>query len=365
MARCLPHRLPQLLKVFYSSAVPSVAWALTSKPAGAQDTQPSNQASVETQLSEHKKVTRSVTILHKETSARRLVGRLSVTPTDGSPYQSGTENISRTSLDFVGEQYREGKSRVAEENGAQQGKADQSADQLQNASNRQHHRLSTAAVAVTGLLGQLKAWGHAERQRQKTRRDKKAAKVAASSPGGEVDEEEFGGHISPVSSGDEAAQAAMDAFEALVVAAEISHSDEQSKRLSAHRRSSRRRPTRSRSLKGGHTSDTDYASDGEPVVPSCEEVLQTAEEVGMDEFKSQALKLAHTLRCKGWRGVALDRYKEISVERMSGALTNAVGPHFSYRSTSKFTRALAASEEWNKECLTGRGYIFKCSFDFW
>lgn len=303
---------------------PSVAWALTSKPADTQDTQPSNQASVETQLSEHKKSTRSVTILHKKTSARRLGGRLPITSTEGSPYQSGTENISRTSLDFAGEQYREGQLRVAEENGAQQGKADQSADQLHNASNRQRHRLSTAAVAVTGLLGQLKVWAHAERQRQKARRDKKAAKVASSSPGGEVDEEEFSGHISPVSSGDEAAQAAMDAFEALVAAAEISHSDEQSKRLSAHRRSSRRRPTRSRSLKGGHNSDTDYASDGEPVVPSCEEVLQTAEEVGMDEFKSQALKLAHTLRCKGWRGVALDRYKEISVEKMSGALTNAV-----------------------------------------
>lgn len=231
---------------------------------------------------------------------------------------------------MAGEQYREGW--AAEENGAQQAKADQSADQQQNASsNRQRHRLSTAAVAVTGLLGQLKVWAHSERQRQKSRRDKKAAKgaeqrraAAASPPSGGADTDEFGEHISPVSSGDEAAQAAMDAFEALVAAAEISHSDERSIRLSAHRRSSRRRHTRSRSLKGGHTSDTDYASDGEPIVPSCDEVLQTAEEVGMDEFKSQALKLAHTLRCKGWRRVALDRYKEISVERISGALTNAV-----------------------------------------
>lgn len=295
-----------------------------------QDTQPSNQVSAETQLPEHKKPTRPATILHKKTSARRLVGRLPITPTEGSPYQSGAENISRTSLALAGEQYGEGQ--AAEENGAQQAKADQSADQQQNALNRQHHRLSTAAVAVTGFLGQLKVWAHSERQRQKTRRDKKAAKgaerraVTASSLGSEADTNEFGGHISPVSSGDEAAQAAMDAFEALVAAAEISYSDERSRRPSAHRRSSRRRPTRPRSLKGGHTSDTDYASDGEPIVPSCDEVLQTAEEVGMDEFKSQALKLAHTLRCKGWRGVALDRYREISVERISGALTNAVSP---------------------------------------
>lgn len=306
-------------------------WGLTPEPADtiSQDTQPSNQISAETQLPEHKKPTRPVTILHKKTSSRRLVGRLPITPTEGSPYQSGAENISRTSLALAGEQYREGRS--AEENGTQQAKADQSADQQQNAPNRQRHRLSTAAVAVTGLLGQLKGWAHSERQRQKTRRDKKAIKgaeqrraVAASSLGCGADTDEFGVHISPVSSGDEAAQAAMDAFEALVAAAEISHSDERSRRLSAHGRSSRRRPTRSRSLKGGHTSDTDYASDGEPIVPSCDEVLQTAEEVGIDEFKSQALKLAHTLRCKGWRGVALDRYKEISVERISGALTNAV-----------------------------------------
>ncbi|KAH8153465.1 uncharacterized protein LAJ45_02278 [Morchella importuna] len=44
----------------------------------------------------------------------------------------------------------------------------------------------------------------------------------------------------------------------------------------------------------------------------------------MDEFKNQVLRMAHTLRCKGWRRVSLDRYKEISVERISGALTNAV-----------------------------------------
>lgn len=298
----------------------SGVWELTTKFAGtiSRDVQPSDQASAETQLPEHKKSTRPATVLHKNTSARRLAGRPPITPTEGSPSQSGTE----------GQQYREGKSQVAEENGAQQVEGDQPTDQQQNASNKQHNRLPTV---VTGLLGQLKVWAHTEKQRQKTRRDKKAAKgaeqrraMAASSPSGGVDREEFSGPVSPVSSGDEAAQAAMDVFEALMAAAEISHSDEQSKRLSTHGRNSRRRPTRSRSLKGGHNSDTDYASDGEPVVPSCEEVLQRVEEVGMDEFKCQVLKLAHTLRCKGWRRVALDRYKEISVERISGALTNVV-----------------------------------------
>lgn len=294
-----PIVVPGNLLICYSS--PGV-WALTTKTADAisRETQ---SPSAETQLPEHKKPTRPVTTLNKKISAGRLVNRLPIAPTEGSP---GAE----------------------EENGAQQDKTDLPAHQQQDASGKQHNSLPAVAAAATGLLGQLKAWAHGERQRQKTRRDRKASKgrvVAALSLGDGVNREEFGGPVSPVSSGDEAAQAAMDAFEALVAAAEVSHLDEQPKRLSAHgRRSSRRRSTRSRSLKGGHNSDTDYASDGEPIVPSCEEVLQKVEEVGMDEFKSQVLKLAHTLRCNGWRRVALDRYKDISVERISGALTNLV-----------------------------------------
>lgn len=295
---------------------------LTTKTVGtiSRDTQPSNQTSAEAQLPEHKKPTRPVTTLHKNISARPFVGHLPIAPTEWSPSQSGTEE----------QQYREGQSRVAEENDARQGKTDLPADRQQNTSNKQHNSLPTVAAAATGLLEQLKAWAHAERQRQKNRRDKKAKGaeqrrvVAASSHGDGAHREQFGRPVSPVSSGDEAAQAAMDAFEALVAAAEISHLDEQPKRPSAHGRNSRKRSTRSRSLKGGHNSDTDYASDGELVVPSCEEVLQKVEEVGMDEFKSQVLRLAHTLRCKEWRRVALDRYKDISVERISGALTNMV-----------------------------------------
>jgi choline kinase len=41
-------------------------------------------------------------------------------------------------------------------------------------------------------------------------------------------------------------------------------------------------------------------------------------------FKSEILRLAHTLRLKGWRRVPLERGGDIEVERLSGALTNAV-----------------------------------------
>jgi choline kinase len=41
-------------------------------------------------------------------------------------------------------------------------------------------------------------------------------------------------------------------------------------------------------------------------------------------FKNEVIRLTHTLRLKGWRRVPLDSGDTISVERLSGALTNAV-----------------------------------------
>jgi choline kinase len=41
-------------------------------------------------------------------------------------------------------------------------------------------------------------------------------------------------------------------------------------------------------------------------------------------FKSEILRLAHTLRLKGWRSIPLENSDDIDVERLSGALTNAV-----------------------------------------
>ena len=75
---------------------------------------------------------------------------------------------------------------------------------------------------------------------------------------------------------------------------------------------------------GGPSSDTEYTSDGDAVVPGCEEWLQIPEEIGLDAFKLEVLKLAHTLRCKGWRRVDLARSRDVGISRISGALTNAV-----------------------------------------
>jgi choline kinase len=111
----------------------------------------------------------------------------------------------------------------------------------------------------------------------------------------------------------------------------------------------RKRPSsRTLALNRTASSDTEY-HDGDVVVPSCDEVLDNSktlsytggaavstsdlattskraekERKAWSVFKNEILRLAHTLRLKGWRRVPLDRGDDIEVERLSGALTNAV-----------------------------------------
>ncbi|KFZ16508.1 hypothetical protein V501_02173, partial [Pseudogymnoascus sp. VKM F-4519 (FW-2642)] len=92
------------------------------------------------------------------------------------------------------------------------------------------------------------------------------------------------------------------------------------------------------------SSDTEYF-DGDVIVPSCDVVLDNSKTLNYPSgtttpttsgrradkeaavwvtFKSEILRLAHTLRLKGWRRVPLDSGADLEVERLSGALTNAV-----------------------------------------
>lgn len=103
-------------------------------------------------------------------------------------------------------------------------------------------------------------------------------------------------------------------------------------------------------LAKGASSDTEYY-DGDVLVPSCDGFLDNSKSLsytggksgaGADDnaslssraqekerqawiaFKNEIIRLAHTLRLKGWRRVPLESGDRISVERLSGALTNAV-----------------------------------------
>ena len=123
--------------------------------------------------------------------------------------------------------------------------------------------------------------------------------------------------------------------------------------LGPRRHMSRRRSS-ARKLGGGGwaSSDTEY-HDGDMVVPTCDVVLDNSKTMSYSggapvlessdqtvtmstsrraekekkawlQFKGEIVRLAHTLRLKGWRRVPLERGGEIEVERLSGALTNAV-----------------------------------------
>lgn len=97
------------------------------------------------------------------------------------------------------------------------------------------------------------------------------------------------------------------------------------------------------------SSDTEFF-DGDPLVPSCDAFLDNSkatsyhggkaateeddetpsgkkdgkENQGWIVFKNDIIRIAHTLKLKGWRRVPLDGGDLISVQRLSGALTNAV-----------------------------------------
>ncbi|QPC72650.1 hypothetical protein HYE68_003402 [Fusarium pseudograminearum] len=109
----------------------------------------------------------------------------------------------------------------------------------------------------------------------------------------------------------------------------------------------RKVPSRSSLL--GPSSDTEYA-DGDAIVPSCDVWLDNtktmsyaggnadAEDQDINDtdikadkgkecwlsFKNEIIRIAHTLRLKGWRRIPLGGGDIISVVRLSGALTNAV-----------------------------------------
>jgi choline kinase len=111
-----------------------------------------------------------------------------------------------------------------------------------------------------------------------------------------------------------------------------------------------------KSLRGKHrrrhstapSSDTDFY-DSDVFVPSCDATLDNSQTLPLgavrepDErpgttvrtasatqreawraFKFEVVRLAHTLKLRGWRRVPLDRSGDVDIVRLSGALTNAV-----------------------------------------
>jgi choline kinase len=97
------------------------------------------------------------------------------------------------------------------------------------------------------------------------------------------------------------------------------------------------------------SADSDYFESIDQLVPNCEAVLDNSktmaymtdspdlqpvteksekkvrkEKEAWDTFKFEILRIAHTLRLKGWRRVPMNLSEHMDVQRLSGALTNAV-----------------------------------------
>ncbi|KAJ4373353.1 hypothetical protein N0V83_003648 [Neocucurbitaria cava] len=95
--------------------------------------------------------------------------------------------------------------------------------------------------------------------------------------------------------------------------------------------------------------DSDYFESVDQLVPGCDAVLDNSktmayntddptdepvtedsqkralkEKEAWTKFRFEILRIAHTLKLKGWRKVSMEQSNEIDVQRLSGALTNAV-----------------------------------------
>jgi choline kinase len=97
------------------------------------------------------------------------------------------------------------------------------------------------------------------------------------------------------------------------------------------------------------SNDSDYFESVDQLVPNCEAILDNSktmayttdspelepvteksekkarkEKEAWDKFKYEILRIVHTLRLKGWRKVPMELSDQMDVQRLSGALTNAV-----------------------------------------
>ncbi|KAL6705601.1 hypothetical protein ACN47E_006548 [Coniothyrium glycines] len=199
------------------------------------------------------------------------------------------------------------------------------------------------------LIKQVGTWLKQERRRRHARREKrKAAKTDASAQDDAkhaTDEGDAPPHRGR--SGSESSQEGSVALDQLAYILE--------KTLAIKPAEAKKRSNHIRRLSTGlkrHSAislDSDYFDSVDQLVPSCEAVLDNSktmaynvdlpseesndhvsdqekrkEKEAWSEFRYEILRLVHTLKLKGWRKVTMEQSKEIDVQRLSGALTNAV-----------------------------------------
>lgn len=206
------------------------------------------------------------------------------------------------------------------------------ADEDTHNTNSEHHLFSG------GLVGQVTAWVREEKARRAARKVKREVKTAKKAHASDDS------HKRTSTSSEDSVD--LEGLEQIL-----------KESLSFHRPSKRRGSTnvhrRKPSVKSLHkasnagaSSDTEYY-DGDILVPTAEAWLDNSKTLAYGgggaesnenlsnmesskafqawaTFKYEIVRLTHTLRLKGWRRVPMEMSNEIEVERLSGALTNAV-----------------------------------------
>ncbi|KAI4718691.1 kinase-like protein [Aureobasidium sp. EXF-10727] len=209
-------------------------------------------------------------------------------------------------------------------------------EQSETDKDEEHHLFSG------GLVGQVTAWLREERKKREARKMRKSAD-APQDDSTSHENVDTASRSRRRSSGE-----SVDLSRLEQILKESVHFDKP-RRPSLLHPSIRKRPSVNRlhksSSNAGQSSDTEY-HDGDALVPSAEAWLdntktlaggggtadpsESTESLGLgtrqawSSFKFEIVRLTHTLRIKGWRRVPMDMSNECTVERLSGALTNAV-----------------------------------------
>ncbi|KAI9726508.1 MAG: hypothetical protein M1828_001330 [Chrysothrix sp. TS-e1954] len=203
---------------------------------------------------------------------------------------------------------------------------------------------------LTDLMGQITTWINEEKSKRTSRRARRKEKQGITVQSFKTSEESLqhpARHQRRDSDSSDSTLGLEELESILGKAASMSNQSSTARRKSQqlNRRVSLRKPTRQPTM---GSSDTEHA-DLEAQVPSCDSTLDNTKtlmylgnlsssqtnlldtskvsEKELDAwwaFKFEIVRLSHTLRLKGWRQVPMEASREVEVERLSGALTNAV-----------------------------------------
>ncbi|CAJ2504299.1 Uu.00g116930.m01.CDS01 [Anthostomella pinea] len=269
---------------------------------------------------------------HKKRFSAGLAKRLSGRPPMQSVSSSKASLASQTSLEASGGH--------AGSQSAHQGPQDDSQPP--------HHRHRLDRVGER-LVSQVAEWLEYERTKKQNRKSRRVHSTRRKSHKDEAEgsESQEGGRQRTYSLDSQSSDVSLDRLQKII---DDSMGSLGLSGIPHHPRFGRKsQRKRSVHLPRPASSDTEY-HEGDVLVPGCDGMLDNSkamsyaggkatptDESGANSsrkeakerkawitFKNEVIRLAHTLRLKGWRQVPLDSGEKIAIERLSGALTNAV-----------------------------------------